>query len=412
MSNFKSVAMVTATLQRELQAAVQADVAGATVTTVRPIEGAATNLPTLGLNLFLFQVSPNPHLRNADLPTRRAGGEAMRRPVAALDLHYLVSFYGDDAKLEQQRLLGSAVAFLHSQPQLTRAQIQAAAGDPSKTFLSDSDLADQADLVHFAPMNLSLEELSRLWSVLLQTSYVLSFTFKASVVMLERPVATRPALPVREVRLAATPLPQPIVSSIVAAASGAILPGATIAVEGAALMGGSTFVAIDGAPVAPITIEPTRLTLALPTGLAAGPHGLLVRLGLEPSAPLGGRPAFDSNLAAFVLQPVITQTAGKYDISIDNVQGAGAARRSATLTVKVAPGVGLRQTATLELLTGPQTVFTFFAARHADGATQLVFAATGITAGDYLFRLRIDGAPSPLDLDANGNATGPKETIP
>jgi hypothetical protein len=412
MSNFKSVAMVTATLQREMQAAVQADVVGATVTTVRPIDSAGANLPTLGVNLFLFQISPNPHHRNADLPTRRASGEAMQRPVAAVDLHYLVSFYGDDTKLEQQRLLGSAIAFLHSQPQLTRAQIQAAAADASKTFLADSDLADQADLVRFAPMSLSLEELSRLWSILLQTTYVLSFTFKASVVLLERPIATTPTLPVRDLRLVATPLRRPFISSIVPVAGAAILPGAAIAVEGGDLMGGSTFVAIDDAPVTPSAIEPTKVTLALPAGLAAGPHGLLVRQGLDPLAPGGGRPVFDSNLAAFVLQPLITQTAGKYDISIDNVQGAGAAPRSATLTLHVAPGVGARQTATLELLTAQQTAYTFLAAPRAEGATQLVFAATGVLAGDYLFQLRIDGAASPLDLDANGAAIGPKETIP
>jgi hypothetical protein len=41
MSNHLAIATVTATLQRSLQAVVQADVDGARVTTVRPDGGAA-----------------------------------------------------------------------------------------------------------------------------------------------------------------------------------------------------------------------------------------------------------------------------------------------------------------------------------------------------------------------------------
>ncbi len=74
MSNFRAVATVTATLQRVLQSAIQTDVAGATVTTVRPGEGASANLPTTGINLFLYQVSQNAYRANEDLPTRRGAG--------------------------------------------------------------------------------------------------------------------------------------------------------------------------------------------------------------------------------------------------------------------------------------------------------------------------------------------------
>src|SRR3981081_600330 len=125
MSNFRAIATVTATLQRVLQAAVQADVPGAGVSTVRPGEGANTHLPPTGINLFLYQVAQNPHRSNLDLPTRRSEGDLVQRPQVALDLNYLLSFYGDDLALEPQRLLGSAVAFLHRQPVVTRAQIEA-----------------------------------------------------------------------------------------------------------------------------------------------------------------------------------------------------------------------------------------------------------------------------------------------
>src|SRR4051812_49826954 len=125
MSNFRAIATVTATLQRSLQNAIQADVPGATVTAVRPAEAPSNELPTTGVNVFLYRVTSNPHWRNVDLPTRRADGDVAQRPVAALDLHYLLSFYGAEATLEPQRLLGSTVAFMHSEPLLTPARILA-----------------------------------------------------------------------------------------------------------------------------------------------------------------------------------------------------------------------------------------------------------------------------------------------
>ena len=124
MSNFRAVATVTATLQNVLQAAIQADVPGATVTTVRPGDDTSANLPTTGLNLFLYQISQNPHRSNDDLPTRSSDGVTVQRPVTPIELYYLLSCYGDDRTLEPQRVLGSAFAFLHAQPQLTRRSLE------------------------------------------------------------------------------------------------------------------------------------------------------------------------------------------------------------------------------------------------------------------------------------------------
>ena len=114
----------------------------------------------------------------------------------------------------------------------------------------------------------------------------------------------------------------------------------------------------------------------------------------------------------FVLQPTVTKTAGNYDVAISNVQGAGAAPRSATITVGVAPAVAPTQTATLEMLAGQQVAYTFRALPLANAGAQLTFAISGVTAGDYVFRVRIDGAESPLELDPNQTPTAPKGTIP
>ena len=46
------------------------------------------------INVFLYQVTPNTSMRNNDLPTRASDGTLVKRPAAALDLHYVISAYG------------------------------------------------------------------------------------------------------------------------------------------------------------------------------------------------------------------------------------------------------------------------------------------------------------------------------
>ena len=195
MSNYLAIATVTAALSRVLQAVIGADVPGAIATTVRP-DGPNSGVPDTGVNIFLYQVTPNPHWHNNDLPTRRPDGAVVQRPQVGLDLHYLLSFYGTEAELEPQRLLGSTVRTLHAKPVLTRQDIQNTVNAIS--FLNDSDLAEEVESVKFTPIPLNLEELSKLWSVFFQTPYVLSMAYQASVVLISADVRPALAQPVRE----------------------------------------------------------------------------------------------------------------------------------------------------------------------------------------------------------------------
>ncbi|PVM82184.1 DUF4255 domain-containing protein [Caulobacter endophyticus] len=411
MSDFRALATVTSTLRHVLQAAMQADVPGATVTTVRPGEDNSANLPTTGVNLFLYQLTHKAFRANDDLPSQRGDGQAVRRPLAPVELHYLLSCYGDDLKLEPQRLLGSAIAFLNSQPQLTRGQIQAVVADPANSFIAGSDLAEQTDLVRFSPTNLSFDELSRLWSVFLQTHYVLSTTFKASTVMLERPVKTVAALPVQRVGLAASLIRQPQIVRVQAAAGGPIVPSAAIVLQGRDLDGSPTQVEIDGAKVAAGSIGGSEVTLSLPAGLTAGPHTALVRLGVDLGQP-GGRMAYASNPATFVLQPVVTKTASKHNVSVTGAQGSGSALRSAVIKVKLDPAVAPRQAATLELLSGAAVAYSFAAPARTTPLAELSIPIEGVKAGTYVVRVRVDGAASAVDLDASQAPVAPKAKIP
>jgi hypothetical protein len=414
MSNFRAIATVTATLQRTLQDSIQHDVSGATVTFVRPAEGDSTELPDTGVNIFLYRVSPNPHGRNADLPTRRDDGNLVQRPVAALDLQYLFSFYGSDATLEPQRLLASTVAYLHSQPLLTRAQIEATISDTTRPFLAGSDLAEEIDLVRFAPVTLSLDDLSRLWSVLLQVRYVLSVVYQASVLLVERQLTPRPALPTRAFNLAAVPLRQPYVARLVAkAGEGApITAGGAVVVHGIDLRAEATTVEIDAAEAATDTVAPDQIALTLPAGLAAGTHTIAVRQAARIGADGPARTVFASNLGSFVLQPTITKTGPDYDIEVTDVQGTGSQPRSATVTVKLDPPAGRRQTATLELLTAAGVAHTFLAGPRPQDTATLAFPVQGVGAGTYLVRVRLDGAESPMELDAQRVPVKPEITIP
>src|SRR6266487_1097414 len=109
MSNYLAVATATETLRTLLSNIAGQDVPGVQVKTTRPDLLFSNDTATTEINIYLYQVTPNAAYRNSDLPTRRADGTVLQRPIAALDLHYMISFYGNENELEPQRLLGSVV---------------------------------------------------------------------------------------------------------------------------------------------------------------------------------------------------------------------------------------------------------------------------------------------------------------
>ncbi|MDP2603711.1 MAG: DUF4255 domain-containing protein [Deltaproteobacteria bacterium] len=191
MSNALAIATVTTALAQIIRTAVQSVLPGADVVTERP-DSAPLGQPRV--RLFMYQVSPNGALRNNDLPTRAANGNLMKRPTAALDLHYLLAFYGNENDLEPQRMLGAAVRDIHAKPVLMRQMIEDAIS--SETFLAESDLADAIEQIKFTPLALSLEELSKLWSVFFQAPYALSVAYQGTVVLIESEENAQAVLPV------------------------------------------------------------------------------------------------------------------------------------------------------------------------------------------------------------------------
>lgn len=190
MSNALAIANVTQALALliENNLGPEMDIAVKVETRKPPAEAPAD--PTI--NVFLYQVTPNPSMRHTDLPTRASDGTLLKRPAAALDLHYLISAYGEESELVGQRLIGCVVRTLHEIPVLPKELIELAAERP---YLAGSDLAESPQRVRFTPTVMDIDETSKLWGMLHQTPYTLSVAYQASLVLIEgreRPVPAKP----------------------------------------------------------------------------------------------------------------------------------------------------------------------------------------------------------------------------
>ncbi|HEX9736071.1 MAG TPA: DUF4255 domain-containing protein [Thermoanaerobaculia bacterium] len=407
MSNFLAVATVTAALRRTLQAVVSQDVTGATVTSVHPA-GPQGSLPAVGVNIFLYQVVPNPDWRNNDLPTRRSDGSLLQLPEAAIDLHYLFSFHGDDAQLESHRLLGSVTRTLHAQPILDRQTIEDTVADPAFSFLAASDLADQVEKVRFVPQG-SLEELSQLWTgIFHQTQYHLSVSYRGSVVLLtaeqERP---KPALPVRRRQFLVLPLRSPAIDQVTDAADPAapVVVGSTIEITGRRLRGAKTVVRLTGQDFEPADDDVTDgairflldAPLVAPDLLRAGVQAVQVIHPFLIGEPPQERAGSESNPAPLVLVPDLA------NVQAANVQDLGGGLAGADVTLEVTPPAGSRQRVNLVLSSVPGTAvpqaYSFSVPARTSDLASLTIPVSGVVQGTYLVRLQVDGASSPLAFD-------------
>lgn len=195
MSNSLAIAAVTATLRNLLDAKINASLvddpssdpglAGTSVST-KSLDKARSGSGNQ-VNLFLFQTVPNPAWQNMDLPQQTRPNEQGRPPLA-LVLNYLVTAYGsnDDDQLSH-RLLGRSMSVLHDHAVLGQSEIRAA--------LAGNDLADQIERVRITPLTLSVEEISKLWTVF-QSPYRISAAYQVSAVLIDSTVPTKAALPV------------------------------------------------------------------------------------------------------------------------------------------------------------------------------------------------------------------------
>ncbi len=418
MSNSLAIATVTATLRHMLGRAVK-DVSGALATTVRPAtsEGDISGeLPNPGVNIYLYQVTPNAAWRSDDLPTRREDGTVIQLPRAALDLNYLLTFHGNENRLEPQRVMGSVIRTLHSTPVLTRQEILNAI--KGSDFLADSDLADEVKLVKFTPISLSLEELSKIWSVFFQTPYFLSVAYKASLVFIDGRDLPGSALPVRERNIRAITFNrQPIIDRVFPeeGPSSPILSGSTLIIRGRNLRGDRTFIRIGDEEAEPEEVSDSEIRLKLSSfpDLKAGVQSLQVvherSVEMHRIDPTIIRNfGIESNVAACVLHPTIK---GKVRFTASEETIGGITYIISRVALKVDPKVGEKQRVILLLnqLSDKSPAAYTFQSQKRDTVTDSIsitvsqieknqIQKAGLAKGTYLVRLQVDGAESLLEF--------------
>ncbi|MFI6768305.1 DUF4255 domain-containing protein [Streptomyces sp. NPDC050355] len=204
MSNALAVATVTQALALLIEHNLHPEIDMAvSVETRKPPADPPTD-PTI--TVFLYQVTHNPSMRNNDLVTRASDGTLLKRPAAALDLHYVISAYGEETELVGQRLIGSVVRTLHEIPVLPHELIEEAVQRP---YLAGSDLAESLQKVRFTPTQMDVDESSKLWGMLHNTPYSLSVVYQASLVLLDGHQKPKPAKPVERPEVTVLPFGAP-----------------------------------------------------------------------------------------------------------------------------------------------------------------------------------------------------------
>jgi hypothetical protein len=408
MSNYLAIATITATLQRTLQSVVQTDLEGARVTTVRPSD-IGNGTPETGVNLFLYQVITNPALNNMDSTPLRSRGNPTKRQ-AALDLYYMLSFYGNETELEPQRLLGSVVRSLNDKRIINQEMIQIACRDSTLPFLQASNLAEQVQQINIVPLDLNLEDLSKAWSVFFQTPYLLSVGYKVLVVLVEGEESPTRGLPIRDRRTSgiAPFFNQPQIEQVMAQGGVAepILADSTLVISGKQLKGdGATQVRLCGVEVTPTKVSANQILLSLTevpsTALRSGIQSLQVIHPSQNPNSTGSSRGKESNAAAFVLRPRLLTVTLLDSVAEETESRSGQLQLQVNLPI----GVAQRVVMVLNEWGGDRPASYLFDAPNRDQESAVVaIPFQDVKPGNYLVRLMVDGAESQLQVDDNPNS--------
>ncbi|MEV0535987.1 DUF4255 domain-containing protein [Kitasatospora sp. NPDC050463] len=284
---------------------------GRSVTLLPPGEDPPVN--GSGVNVYLYQVSESPYLRNTSFPGDRTGAPPREQPVLSLELSYLITPFGptpgaDDASDEAHGALGEAMLALHDTPVLNHVH--------HSGFDADTDLPsvlrDSFEELRVRPHPLSVEDLSRIWSTI-GKPYRLSAAYQVSLVQLRGAEPAVAVAPVARARAVVGTHGAPRVAALVPArgaaaalSGGAVVPG-RVRLQGERLAAPGLTPAVTVAGQAARLVGPASaeaLTVELPRTLPTGPRAeVRVLLGNRPSSE---SPAFRIDPWAAAVTPVRT----------------------------------------------------------------------------------------------------------
>jgi hypothetical protein len=296
--------------------------------------GAAA--PQNQVNLFLHQVTYNQGWRNEGFPSLAADGRTpLQNPPLALDLHYLLTAYGQ-FDWQAEALLGFALLQMHQFPVIARADIAFALQNLTSanlpnlaTQLATCGLADQIEMIKITPEKIGREEMAWLWTAL-KADYRPTFPFQVSVVLMEPQSNVSIALPVITRKIQALPLlPAQILSIQPPNSQPVALPGDAVIVRGEFLSGAGQVTLANQRlgvqrKVALTASQVTNTTVKFavpndPANFPAGVYGLTIQF-----FDSSGNIAQSTNSFPFAVAPAInlpsiaiTQTAVDTTIKLD-----------------------------------------------------------------------------------------------
>ncbi|WP_223532435.1 DUF4255 domain-containing protein [Pseudomonas sp. GL-RE-20] len=433
MSSPLGLAAALATLQQMLESGL-ADLK------VSDVLGGAPSVTCIGpdridpaggdqLNLFLYNQTRNPGWANLGLPSRDSAGERIGNPPLALDLHILITAYGA-ADFHAEILLGAAMQILHDTPGLGRDAIRAALKPlPNKPnvpkALELAGLADQLEQLRITPLNLSTDELSRIWSSI-QVPARPSAAYLISVLLQSTARSQRTPLPVLARNLYVVPLRTPRVDRVesVAGAAMPILPDGNVRVSGAQFKAQALQLLVNGldlsaglSKIENETLEFGFLFPALPPSLRAGVCTLQVVHGQLLGTPPVAHGAVQSNLGVFILNPqagFVVQPGATSKV-VD-----GVTYRFGSIKVTCVPPVGPGQRVRLLLnekappSDRPARSYSFSATDGngilppAEQSVTVTIEYQGVAQGAYLARVQVDAGTSALVMAADGQFSAPQ----
>jgi Pvc16 N-terminal domain len=392
MSNAQAVAAITATLQAILLNEVplgSPDLADLSVS-ILPLDKARGANTNNQLNLFLYMVNRNAAFANADMPRQVQSGEVAISPLP-LNLYYLVTAFGRDDDVVQpfgHELLGKAMSVLYDHPILRAADITSA----TQTLLPDNDLASQVERVRITMHPLTIDELSKLWTGF-SMQYRLSAAYEVGVALIESTRGTQAGLPV----LTRGPGDQGVAAQSNLLPPEPTLTGVTppnaqpsarlndvVTLSGFNLNGSNISVLLTHPLLhQPVPVVPnpggtaTNLAFKVPNTPAVLPAGFYtVTVMVQRPGETFQRP---TNAAPLALAPTAT------------LSPASAPAGTIAYTATVSPDVLPAQRASL-LLGSTEIV----ADAHLSQTGALTFTATDVVAGEYWFRIRVDGVDTHL----------------
>jgi hypothetical protein len=326
MSDFRAIGGVSASLRRLLRDRMEDPVD----VTIAPPDVTVSSVTGERLNLYLYQVTENGHLKNQEIPGD-GHPSSYGHPPLSLDLYYLLTAHGSseteaDSDLQAQQILGDAMRVLHDLPVFTdQLQVTRAAVGTVGAPILDTNLMGEFEQVKVTLQPVTLEDFSKIWTALPEANFRRSVAYQVSVVQIESRRIRRFPKPVGEPppagpRVFAIPFRSPQIGEIRVRRPGDVSdlerPFAYARIGDTLIMRGRNFAsdttrvilgAVDATnQITALRDDTIEVTIPDDAVLQPGPQPVKVELDVMMGEPPKPHLGFRSNLAVFVLVPQIS----------------------------------------------------------------------------------------------------------